>query len=69
LYNRLGHGRGVRGLDLEGGLRGLATPKAEVYGSYGTTRVPEPGSFVLVAVSLLAPVWLGRKRVSAGFAT
>jgi len=48
---------------------GLATLTAEVYGSYGTTRVPEPGSFVLVAVSLLAPVWLGRKRVSAGFAT
>jgi len=41
--------------------------KAEVYGSY-TTRVPEPGSFVLVAVSLLALVWLGRKRVPAGFA-
>jgi hypothetical protein len=41
--------------------------KAEVYGSY-TTRVPEPGSFVLVAMSLLALVWLGRKRVPAGFA-
>jgi hypothetical protein len=45
---------------------GLATLTAEVYGSYGTTRVPEPVSFVLVAVSLLALVWLGRKRVSAG---
>jgi hypothetical protein len=41
--------------------------KAEVYGSY-TTRVPEPGSFVLVAVSLLALVWLGRKRVPAALA-
>jgi PEP-CTERM motif-containing protein len=36
--------------------------KAEVY---GTTRVPEPGSLVLVGVSLLVFVWLGRKHASA----
>jgi hypothetical protein len=34
----------------------------------GSTRVPEPGSFVLVGVSLLALVWLGRKRVSTALA-
>ena len=39
--------------------------KAEVY---GTTRVPEPGSFVLVGVGLLTLVWLGRKRVAASLA-
>jgi hypothetical protein len=36
--------------------------KASVQGS---TRVPEPGSLVLVAVSLLALAWFGRKRVPA----
>src|SRR5262245_18773393 len=36
--------------------------KADVY---GTTRVPEPASFVLVGVSMLALVWLGCKHASA----
>jgi hypothetical protein len=39
--------------------------KAQVSGS---TRVPEPASLVLVGVSLLALVWLGRKRVPAALA-